>query len=168
MQTNLWKVFLIAFDAYLNFFKISNISKIYPEPSIKFQEVFCKICTNIIHDLPRGLKNFFKDFQNFRQIFPNIPLIFEGRFEKTQYILNSIFGFYIKCQKKYKIQSKNIIMCCEFDAKLHLDPQNIKQFWYRASASEFLLIARTHLTTHGHINSSTHIWYLECWRSSSH
>ncbi len=48
-------------------------------------------------------------------------------------------------------------MCCEFDAKMHLDTQNIKQFWYRALALEFLLIAHADLTTHGHSYSSTHI-----------
>ncbi len=95
-------------------------------------------------------------------------ILYEGRFEKTQYILNSKFGLYFSPPKKYKNQSKNIIMCCEFDAKLRLDAQNVKQFWYRASALEFLLIAHAHLTTHGHTNSSTHIWYPERWRSSSH
>ncbi len=55
-------------------------------------------------------------------------VLYEGRFEKTQYILNLNLGLYFNCQKKYKIQSKNIIMCCEFDAKIHLDTQNIKQF----------------------------------------
>ncbi len=50
-------------------------------------------------------------------------------------------------------------MCCEFDAKMHLDAQNIKQFWYRASASEFLPKAHAHLSTRGHINSPTHTWY---------
>ncbi len=52
----------------------------------------------------------------------------EGRFEETQYIFNPNFGLYFNPQKMYKIQSKNIIMCCEFDAKMHLDAQNIKQF----------------------------------------
>ncbi len=56
-------------------------------------------------------------------------------------------------------------MCCEFDAKMHLDAQSIEQLWYWASAFEFLLIAHAHLTTHGHTNSSTHIWYSECSRS---
>ncbi len=60
-------------------------------------------------------------------------------------------------KKTYKIQSKNIIMCYEFDAEMHLDAQNIKQFCYRSSALEFLQIAHTHLNTHGHTNSSTHI-----------
>ncbi len=94
-------------------------------------------------------------------------ILYEGRFEKTQYILNSNFGLYFNRQKKYKIQFKNIIMCCEFDAKLHLDAQNIKQFWYRVSAIEFLLIAHAHLSTHDHTNFSTHIWYPGRWRSSS-
>ncbi len=40
---------------------------------------------------------------------------------KTQCIFNSDFSLYIYPPKKYKIQSKNIIMCCEFDAKMHLD-----------------------------------------------
>ncbi len=39
---------------------------------------------------------------------------------KKQYIFNSNFGLYFNRQKKYKIQSKNIIMCNEFDAKVHL------------------------------------------------
>ncbi len=56
-------------------------------------------------------------------------------------------------------------MCCEFDVKMHLNAQNIKQFWYPASTLEFLLIAHVHLTTHGHTNSSRHIWYPEHWRS---
>ncbi len=60
-------------------------------------------------------------------------ILYEGRFEKTQYILNSNFSLYFNRQKKYKIQFKNIIMCREFDAKMHLDTQNIKQFRYRAS-----------------------------------
>ncbi len=74
---------------------------------------------------------------------------------------NSYFGFYFNSQKKYTIQSENIIMGCEFDAKMYLDAQNIKQFWYWASALEFLLIAYAHLTTHDHTNSFTHIWYPE-------
>ncbi len=85
----------------------------------------------------------------------------KGDLKKKQYLLNSNFGFYFSRQKKYKIQSENIIMCCEFDAEMYLDAQNIKQFWYRASALEFLLFAPAHLTTHGHTNSSTHIWYPE-------
>ncbi len=36
---------------------------------------------------------------------------------KKQYIFNSNFGLCFNCQKKHKIQSKNVIMCCEFDAK---------------------------------------------------
>ncbi len=48
-------------------------------------------------------------------------------------------------------------MCCEFDAKMHLDAQNIKQFGYRVSVLEFLLIAQAHFTTHGHTTSLTHI-----------
>ncbi len=56
-------------------------------------------------------------------------------------------------------------MCCEFDEKMYLDAQNIKQFWYRSSALEFLLIPHTDLTTHGNTNSSTYIWYPERWRS---
>ncbi len=48
-------------------------------------------------------------------------ILYEGRFEKTQYIFNSNFDLYFSHQKKYKIQSKNIIMCCEFDAKVHLE-----------------------------------------------
>ncbi len=94
-------------------------------------------------------------------------IIHEGRFEK-QYIFNSNFGLYFNRQKKYKIQSKNIIMSCESDAKMHLDAQNIKQFWYRASAIEFLSIAHVHLTARSHTNSSTHIWEPEHWRSSTH
>ncbi len=47
-------------------------------------------------------------------------------------------------------------MRCEFDAKLHLNAQSIKQFRYRASVLEFLLIAQAHHTTHGHTNFSTH------------
>ncbi len=70
---------------------------------------------------------------------------------------NSNFGLYFYRQKKYKIQSKNIIMCCEFVAKIHLDAQNIEQLWYRAFALEFLLTALAHLTIHGHTNSSTHL-----------
>ncbi len=81
-------------------------------------------------------------------------ILYEGKFEKTQYIFNSNFDLYFNRQKKYKIQSKNIIMCCEFDAKIHLDAQDIKQFWYRTSASKFLPIAHAHLTTYGHTNSS--------------
>ncbi len=45
--------------------------------------------------------------------------------------------------------------------KVHLDAQNIKQFWYWSSASKLLLIAHTHLTTHGYTNYSfTHIWFM--------
>ncbi len=51
----------------------------------------------------------------------------KGDLEK-HYIFNSDFGLFFNRQKKYKIQSKNIIMCCEFDAGMHLDAQNIKQF----------------------------------------
>ncbi len=87
--------------------------------------------------------------------------------KNTTHILNSHFVFYFNCQKKYRIQSENIIMCCEFDAKMHFDTQNIKQFWYWASVLEFLPIAHAHVTTHGHTNSSTYIWYPEGWRSSS-
>ncbi len=55
-------------------------------------------------------------------------ILYEGRFEKTmQYVFNSNFGLYFR-QKKYKIQSKNIIMRCEFDAKMHPGAQNIKRF----------------------------------------
>ncbi len=54
-------------------------------------------------------------------------ILYEGRFEKTQYIFNSNFSLF-NHHKEYKIQSKNIIMCCEFDAKIHLEAQNIKQF----------------------------------------
>ncbi len=46
-------------------------------------------------------------------------------------------------------------------AKMYLDAQNIKLFWYRASVLEFLLIAHAHFTTHDHTNSSTYIWYTE-------
>ncbi len=60
-------------------------------------------------------------------------------------------------QKKYKNQSENIIMCSEYGAKMHLDAQNIKQFRYRVSTLEFLLIAHAHLTTRGHTISSPHI-----------
>ncbi len=82
----------------------------------------------------------------------------KGVFEKTQYVFNSNFGLYFNRQKKYKMQCKNIIiMCCEFDAMMHFDTENIKQFLYRASALEFLLISHTYLTTDGHTNSSTHI-----------
>ncbi len=56
-------------------------------------------------------------------------------------------------------------MCCEFNAKMHLDAQNIKQLWHWASALEVVLITLVHLTTDGHTNSFTHIWYPECWRS---
>ncbi len=94
-------------------------------------------------------------------------ILYERRFEKIQYILNSNFGLYFNRQKKYKSKSKNIIMCRELDAKMHLDVQNIKQFWYRAPGLQFLLITHAHLTTHGHTNSSTHIWYPEHWRSTS-
>ncbi len=76
-----------------------------------------------------------------------------------------LFWCLLQLPKKYRIQSENIIICCEFDAKMHLDAQNIKQFWYRASVLE-LLITHIHLTTHGYTNSSTHIWYPEHWRSS--
>ncbi len=55
-------------------------------------------------------------------------ILYKGRFEKTIHIFTSNFGLYFNCQKKYKIQSKNVIMCCEFDAKMRLDAQNIKQF----------------------------------------
>ncbi len=55
-------------------------------------------------------------------------VLYEERFEKTQYIFNSNFDLHFDRQKKYKIQSKNIVMCCEFDAKMRLDAQNIKQF----------------------------------------
>ncbi len=72
-------------------------------------------------------------------------ILYEGRFEKTKYIFISNFGLYFNRQKKYKIQSKNIIICCEFDAKIYLDIQHIKQFWYRASVSKFLLIAHAHV-----------------------
>ncbi len=88
---------------------------------------------------------------------PGIHLRQRQAFEIKQYIFNSNFGFYFNRQKQYKIQPKNIIMCCEFHAKMHLDAQNIKQFWYRASVLEFLLIAHAHLTTNDHTNSSTHI-----------
>ncbi len=50
---------------------------------------------------------------------------------------------------------------------MHLDAQNIKQFWYLASVLEFLLIALAHLTIHGHTNHFTHIWYPEPCCSSS-
>ncbi len=59
-------------------------------------------------------------------------------------------------------------MCREFDAKMHLDTQNIKQCWYWASVLEFLLIAHAHLTNRGYTNSFTHTWYPEHWHLSSH
>ncbi len=60
--TNLWKFILIVFNIYLNFIKLSNTSAIFWKASIKFEQVFCKIYTNFIHNLPK--------------FFPNIPLIF--------------------------------------------------------------------------------------------
>ncbi len=52
----------------------------------------------------------------------------KGDLKKTQYIFNSNFGLYFNRQKKYEIQSKNIILCCEFDAKMHLDAQKSNNF----------------------------------------
>ncbi len=54
----------------------------------------------------------------------------KGDLKKAQYTFNFHFGFYFNSPKKYRIQSENIIMCCEFDAKMYLDVQNIKQLRY--------------------------------------
>ncbi len=88
--------------------------------------------------------------------------------KKPQYILNSNFDLYFNRQKMYLNQSKNIILCCEFDAKMPLDGQNIKQFWYRAPALEFLMTAHAHLTTHGHTNSFTHTFDIQSIDTKAH
>ncbi len=56
---NLYKFIKIVFDTYLNFIKLSNISKTFWKASTKFQQVFCKIYTNFIHNLPKSLNFFF-------------------------------------------------------------------------------------------------------------
>ncbi len=80
--TNLSKFVKIFFDTYLNFIKLSNISKIFWKASTKFQQAFCRLYTNFIHNLPTFFKNFLKDFQNFHKAFPNIPLISFQNFNK--------------------------------------------------------------------------------------
>ncbi len=64
----------IVFDTYLNFIKFSNNSKIFWKASTKFQ-VFCKIYTNSFIIYLRFLK-FSQLFQDFLEVYPNIPLIF--------------------------------------------------------------------------------------------
>ncbi len=52
----------------------------------------------------------------------------KGDLKKHNIFLILTLVFIQLSKKKYRIQSENIIMCCEFDAKMHLDVQNIKQF----------------------------------------
>ncbi len=61
--------------------------------STKFQHVFCKSYTNFIHSiLLKFLKNCFKNFQNFPELFPNIPQHFFQNFNKY-YLKLILFKF---------------------------------------------------------------------------
>ncbi len=75
---NLSNFVKIILDTYLNFIKLSNVSKIFWKTGTKFQLFFCKIYKNFIHNLFKFLKNFLKDFQNFREILTNIPIFFQN------------------------------------------------------------------------------------------
>ncbi len=57
-------------------------------------------------------------------------ILYEGRFEKTQYIYifliqTSVFTSIAKKSIKSNLKSR---LRCEFDAKMHLNAQNIEQF----------------------------------------
>ncbi len=92
-RTNSWKFVIIVFNTYLNFIKLSNTSTIIWKVSIEFEQVFCKIYTNFIHNLPNFLKNFLHDFQNFNKFFQNIPLIFFSKFLQLLLKSNTFLKF---------------------------------------------------------------------------
>ncbi len=50
----------------------------------------------------------------------------KGDLKKHYIFLIKTLAFTSIAKKSLK-QSKNIIMCCKFDAKMHFDAQNIKQ-----------------------------------------
>ncbi len=87
--TNLSKFVKTVFIAYLNFTKLSNISEIFWRASTKSS--FWKIYTSFINNLLKFFKNVFKNFQNFRDVFPNISLIFFSKFQHKLLKINTFF-----------------------------------------------------------------------------
>ncbi len=81
-------------NTYLNFIKLSNISKTFLKASTKFQHVFCKIYTNFIHNLLKLLKNFIYNLLRFPKFFFKFSK-FQGNF--SEYSAN----FFFKISKKY-------------------------------------------------------------------
>ncbi len=116
----------------MNFIKLSNISKTFWKASTKFQQVFCKIYTYFVHNLIKFL-NFFFNFQNFCEVFPNIPQIF---FSKYKQLL-------LKYQKKYERKfNRNL-------KKNHIKFQEIEiifQFFWIDKRITFFTFLRTSLT----------------------
>ncbi len=112
-----------SIDDLINFFvheKLTDLIKSWHLHSRNMSQNFRKFGSGDFELLPFFPSNDPTDKNVFGQF---------GWFSRVgSHIFNSNFGLYFNRQKKYKIQSKNIIICCEFDAKMHFEAQNIEQF----------------------------------------